>query len=80
MKKSSGSTETKTFNGNTYYHLKLTKEDWCTYQKDCPIKFNIPNGDYCWVCKYHVKRDIPSLLFEGRKSEENNFCTAISNS
>jgi len=59
-------TETKSFNGNTYYRLKLTKEDWCMF-KDCPLEFNIPNGDYCWVCKYHKKLDIPNLLAERGK-------------
>ena len=66
---SSGPTGTKAFNGNTYYHLKLTEKDWCMYHKNCPIEFNLPNGDYCWVCKYHKKLDIPNLLTERGRSE-----------
>jgi hypothetical protein len=65
---SSGPTRTKAFNGNTYYRLKLTKEDWCMF-KDCPIEFNVilTGDDYCWVCKYHKKLDIPKLLDERGK-------------
>lgn len=68
---SSGPTRTKAFNGNTYYSLRLTKKDWCIYFKDCPMDFNISvkNGDYCWVCKYHKKLDIPNLLAERGRSE-----------
>ena len=67
---SSGPTGTKAFNGNTYYHLRLTKEDWCIYHEDCPMEFNVSvkNGDYCWVCKYHKKLDIPKLLAERGRS------------
>ncbi len=65
---SSGPTRTKAFNGNTYYHLKLTKKDWCIYPEDCPIEFNIvKNGDQCWVCRYHKKLDIPKLLAESER-------------
>jgi len=47
----------------TYYHLHLTKKDWCSYFKECPIENNIGNC-YCWVCKYRRDLDIPDLLCE----------------
>ena len=63
---SSGPTGTKKFKGNSYYHLKLTKKDWCTYFKDCPMENNI--GDcYCWICKYAKTVDVPHLLIERGK-------------
>jgi len=60
---SKGPTGTKKFNKKTYYHLQLNKEDWCHYFKKCPIENNI-NGNYCHICKYHHKLDIPTLLAE----------------
>lgn len=61
---SSGPTPTKTrFKTKTYYHLKLSKKDWCTYFKNCPIEDNI-GENYCWICKYHQKVDVPHLLAE----------------
>jgi len=46
-----------------YYHLKLTKKDWCIYFKDCPMEDNIGER-YCWICKYAKKVDLPHLLHE----------------
>ena len=46
-----------------YYHLKLEEKDWCDYFKKCPMKDNI-TSNYCWICKYHKKLDIPHLLAE----------------
>jgi len=53
----------KKFESKIYYHLKLEKKDWCHYFKKCPMENNI-TGDYCWICKYHKKLDIPHLLAE----------------
>jgi hypothetical protein len=57
----------KDFNGRKYYHLELKNKDWCTYHKECPMDDNIP-GNYCHVCKYQRKLDIPTLLAERRPS------------
>lgn len=65
---SKGPTGTKDFNGKKYYHLELTKEDWCTYFKECPIENNI-SGNYCHVCEYQKKLDIPTLLVERGRRE-----------
>lgn len=64
-----------------YYHLKLTKKDWCSYPEECWIENNVSRTNYCWVCKYYKKLDIPNLLSEkGNSIEKNNICTAVSNS
>ncbi len=60
---SKGAPGTKKFKGQLYYHLKLTKKDWCTYFKDCQMENNI-TGSYCWVCKYCKRLDVPHLLAE----------------
>ena len=73
---SKGPTSTKPFQESCYYNLKLSKKDWCIYFKHCPMEKNIP-GSYCWVCKYCKKIDVPHLLAE-RGRDENNICTAVS--
>ena len=65
---SKGPTETKEFNGKTYYHLELKSKDWCGYYKDCPIDNNL-TGNFCHVCKYQRKLDIPTLLAERGRSD-----------
>jgi len=60
---SKGPTGTREFNGRKYYNLELNKKDWCTYFKECPMENNI-NGNYCNICKYQQKLDIPILLAE----------------
>lgn len=60
---SKGPTLTKKFNGREYYHLELTKKDWCLYYKDCPMENNV-TGNYCCMCKYHKELDVPKLLAE----------------
>ena len=52
----------------TYYHLKLSKKDWCGYFKSCPMESNIP-GSYCWVCKHVKKVDVPHMLAERGRGE-----------
>lgn len=52
----------------TYYHLKLSKKDWCTYFKSCPMEDNIGQC-YCWICKHAEKLDIPHLLAERGRRE-----------
>jgi hypothetical protein len=53
----------------TYYHLHLTKKDWCTYFKDCPMENNI-TGQWCWICKHARPVDVPDLLMErGRNNK-----------
>jgi len=64
---SSGPTGTKPVKFRTYYHLKLTKKDWCGYFKDCPMENNI-TGEWCWICKYAKKVDVPHLLNERGRS------------
>ncbi len=60
---SSGPIGTKRFEPKTYYHLKLTKKDWCNYLKQCPIEDNV-GENYCWTCKHCKKIDVATLLIE----------------
>ena len=73
---SKGPTGTKKFTEKQYYHLKLTKKDWCIYFKHCPIENNITEN-YCWACKYFRRVDVPHLLAE-RGRDEVNICPAVS--
>jgi len=63
-----------------YYHLRLTKKDWCTYSGNCPTEENLVDDSYCWLCKYAKKLDLPKLLLERGICEKNNFDTTISDS
>lgn len=77
---SKGPTGTKEFKSTAvYYNLQLSKKDWCTYFKTCPMNYNVP-GSYCWACKHRREVDVPHLLAErGRCNNENNIRSTVSN-
>ena len=74
---SKGAPGVKPFKPTCYYHLTLTKKDWCSYFKPCPMENNI-TGQYCWACKHFKTVDVQHLLAE-RGRDADNICTTISN-
>jgi hypothetical protein len=59
---SKGSFEFKSFNTKCYINLKLTPEDWCTYEGQCRVKQLLLQNGTCDCCQYKRMINVPELL------------------
>jgi hypothetical protein len=49
-------------NYGNWVSVKISKDDWCTYDGECNVDKVVNRQDLCLFCKYRKPLDIPKMI------------------